>query len=133
MRRRTVLSAIAALAFGGCLGVTRDAPARLAWIWLVNDRDEAHAVDVVVKDAGDTVFSRTFHLRPASSPSSTVTTERPVDGFGDYIVRATTDDGATRAIDTRQYVDGTENCIGVRFSLLDNGSFDYWTKSMERC
>jgi len=38
-------------------------------------------------------------------------------------------DGENREIDTT-FVNGDENCIGVGFSLLDNGSVDDWTRSM---
>lgn len=42
-------------------------------------------------------------------------------------------DGETREVDTTNLVDGEEDCIGVRFSLLNNGSVEYWTKTMRQC
>jgi len=53
-------------------------------------------------------------------------------GPGQYVIQATMD-GETREVDTTDFVDGDENCIGVRFSLLNNGSVDSWTKSMQQC
>jgi hypothetical protein len=140
MDRRTYLgSAVGTLAgtigLAGCVGL-RGGPttARLAWVWLVNDRDEAYDVDVTIEDAGETVFAETYRLAP--DPSSKTppvrTTERPVEGAGEYVVTARMD-GETRTVDATEYVDGDEDCIGVRFSLLNSGSVDNWVKSMQRC
>jgi hypothetical protein len=118
---------------GGCLGAgfsKRERP-RIAWIWLLNDREESYDVDVVVEDGGETVLSESYELG-TDPETANVRVADPVDGTGQYVVRATVD-GETREIDTTELVDGEENCLGVRFSLLDNGSVDYWTKSMQQC
>lgn len=104
---------------------------RLAWIWLQNDRDEAYDVDVVVEEDGESVFSKTYQLG-TTPETANINEETPVDEPGQYVVRATMD-GETRTVDIAEYVDGDENCIGVRFSLLNNGSVEYWTKSMQQC
>ena len=132
MDRRALLSASAAVAVGGCLGSNRPRQSRLAWIWLQNDRDRRYDVDVTVEDGDETVFSRAYQLSATTSATTDVQEETPVEGPGQYVVRATTD-GETRDVDTTEYVDGEEHCIGVRFSLLDNGGVDYWTKSMQQC
>lgn len=36
-------------------------------------------------------------------------------------------DDETREVDVAEFVDGDENCVGVRFALLDNGSVDHST------
>lgn len=129
--RRAFLSVLGSLVAGGCLDRNRPPESRLAWIWLRNDRDERSKVEVVVEDSGETVLSETYDL--GTGPETTnVNVENPINGPGRYVVRATMDE-ETREVDTTDLVDGDEDCIGVRFSLLDNGSVDYWTKSMRQC
>lgn len=132
-RRQALLSICTAVSGAGCLRVGPSQPkkSRLAWIWLLNDRDEPYEVDVVVEDASEIVFSESYELT-AEPDTANIRENDPVDGTGQYVVRATMD-GETREVDTTKVVDGDENCIGVRFSLLNNGSVDYWTKSMQQC
>jgi len=131
MRRRAFLSLCTAAAFGGCLGRNQQQESRIAWLWLVNDRDEAYDVDVAIEDAGETVFSRTYTVR-THGEAANVHEEDPVDGPGQYVVRAKMD-GSVEEVDTIDHVDGDENCIGVRFSLLNNGMEEQWTRSMQEC
>lgn len=131
MKRRALLASVA-IAASGCLGLDSGPQARLAWIWLRNDRDERYAVDLTIEDGGETVYSETIQLPPTTSETTDIQEQTPVQGPGRYVVRATMD-GETREVDTTAFVDGNEDCIGVRFSLLDNGSVDYWTRSMQEC
>lgn len=132
-RRQALLSVCTAVASVGCLGVgsQQSKGPRLAWIWLRNDREESDAVEVVVEDDDGTVFSESYELGTEPGTAN-IHEENPVDGPGQYVVRVTMD-GETREVDTTAVADGDENCIGVRFSLLNNGSVDYWTKSMQQC
>lgn len=132
-RRQALLSVCTAVASTGCLGfgAPQSNQPRLAWIWLLNDRDESYEVDVVVVDDGKTVFSESYELG-TEPDTANVHVDNPVDGPGQYVVRATIA-GETHEVDTTAAVDDDENCIGVRFSVLNNGSVDYWTKSMEQC
>jgi hypothetical protein len=132
-RRQALLSVCTAVASVGCLGwsTSQSQEPRLAWIWLLNDRDEPYEVDVIVEDGDDTVFSESYELG-TEPDTANIHEDNPVDGTGHYVVRATMD-GETRGVDTTDVVDGDENCIGVRFSLLNNGSVDYWMKSMQQC
>lgn len=57
MKRRALLSVSVAAAFGGCFGVGQAPRSRLAWIWLQNDHNDRHEVDVLVEDGEETVFS----------------------------------------------------------------------------
>ena len=132
MKRRALLSSSVAIAVGGCLGFDGPRQPRLAWIWLRNDRQQRYEVDVTVEDGDETVFSDAYQLPAAESETVDIRETSPVEGPGRYVVRATMD-GETREVDTTEFVDGDENCIGVRFSLLDNGSVDHWTKSMQQC
>jgi hypothetical protein len=68
----------------------------------------------------------------ATPDTANIKVDDPVDEPGHYVVRVTMD-GETREVDIAEFVEGDENCVGVRFSLLDNGSVDYWTKSMQQC
>lgn len=86
---------------------------------------------MTVGDGGETVFAETYELDPESD-SANERVDDPVDGLGTYVVRATMD-GETREVDTTGHVEERESCVGVRFSLLDDGSADYWVKSMQRC
>lgn len=132
-RRKALLSVCTTVASAGCLGfgATRSKKPRLAWIWLVNDRDESYEIEIVVEDGGEIAFSESYELG-TEPDTANIHVDNPVDGTGKYVVRATMD-GETREVDTTTEVDGDENCIGVRFSLLNNGSVDYWTKSMQQC
>jgi hypothetical protein len=130
MKRRALLSSCAALAVAGCLGGGQS-DAHLAWITLRNDRDESYEVDVVVEDGDETVLSETYEVG-TDSDTANLTVDDPVEGAGQYVVRATMD-GETREVDTTDHVDGDEDCVGVRFTLLNDGSVDYWTKSMQEC
>ncbi len=132
-RRHALLSVCTLVTSAGCLGVGFLGPteSRLAWVWLRNDRDEPYEVTVVVEDNGETVLSESYELGTGPDTAN-IHVDNPVEGTGQYVV-CTTMDGETLEVDTTDVVDGDENCIGVRFSLLDNGSVDYWTKSMEQC
>lgn len=132
MKRRALLLLGVTSLFGGCLEIGENRPQpQLAWIWLQNDREEEYEVDVVVEEDGKSVFSETYQLG-ATSDTANINVEDPVDEPGHYVVR-TMMDGETREVDIAEFVEGDENCVGVRFSLLDNGSVDYWTKSMQQC
>jgi len=131
MQRRAFLATATVGVASGCLG-ERPTRSQLAWIWLQNDRDERHEVDVIVEDDGEVVFADEFALPTRSSETTDVRESSPVDGPGQYVVRATLD-GEWREVDTTEYVDGDEDCIGVRFSLLNDGSATTWTKSMQEC
>ncbi|MDG5778916.1 hypothetical protein VB773_20025 [Haloarculaceae archaeon H-GB2-1] len=132
MKRRAILSLSTTVMFGGCLGTPESQPQpRLAWIWLQNDREKEYEVDVVVEVEGELVFSETYQLGPTPD-SANISVDNPVDEPGHYVVRATMD-GETREVNIADFVDGDEICVGVRFSLLNNGSVDYWTKSMQQC
>lgn len=138
-RRTYLASAVGSLAattgLAGCVRLGGEpTTARLAWIWLVNDRDEAYEVDVTIEDAEETVFAETYRLGtdPSSETPPVQTTERPVEGAGEYVVTARMD-GETRTVDATEHVDSDEDCVGVRFSLLNDGSADYWVKSMQQC
>ena len=132
-RRQALLSICATVAGTGCLrtGSQQSKQARIAWIWLLNDRNESYEVDIVVEDDGATVFSGSYELGPDPNTAN-IHVDNPVDGLGQYIVR-TTLDGKTIEVDTTDVIDEKENCVGIRFSLLNNGSADYWTKSTQQC
>lgn len=133
MLRRQALFAISTVVAGaGCLGLGENQPEpRLAWIWLQNDREEEYEVDVAVEEDGELVFSETYQMG-STMDTANINVDNPVDGPGDYVVQGTMD-GETREVEIAEFVDDDENCVGVRFSLLNNGSVDYWTKSMQRC
>jgi hypothetical protein len=132
MKRRALLLLGVTSLFSGCLGIGENQPQpQLAWIWLQNDREEGYEVEVVVEEDGESVFSKTYQLG-ATPDTANINVDDPVDEPGHYVVRATMD-GETREVDIADFVDDDENCIGVRFSLLNNGSVDYWTKSMQQC
>lgn len=132
MKRRTFCSLLSVSLFAGAGCLDNQSPqARVAYVWLVNDRDEEYDVDVVIAENEEVVFSQTCHLGTGSNTAVT-TEDNPVEGYGRYIVRATMD-GETREVDTADAVDGDEDCVGIRFSLLNNGSVNYWTKSMQQC
>lgn len=131
MNRRTLLSLCATATCSGCLGVAQRRAPRLAWIWLANDRDEAYEVEVTVEEDGETVLAETRQVG-TEPDTANVRIDNPVDGPGQYVVRGRAD-GSVREIDSTDVVDGDENCVGIRFSLLDNGGMDYWAKSMRRC
>ncbi len=89
-RRQALLSACTVVASAGCLGFASPQPAkpRLAWIWLLNDRDGPYEVDVVVEDDSEQVFSDTYELG-TEPDTANVHVDNPVDGAGQYVVRAT--------------------------------------------
>lgn len=132
LRRQALFSIGTVVAGAGCLGLGENQPhPRLAWIWLQNDREKEYEVDVVVEEDGEVVFSETYQLG-TTMDTANINVDNPVDGPGEYVVQGTMD-GDTREVEIAEYVDGDENCVGVRFSLLNNGSVDYWTKSMQQC
>jgi hypothetical protein len=132
MERRVLLAGAAVCALSGCLEIDRLPQSRLAWVWLQNDREKRYAVDVAIEDGDELVYSDAFQLPPTEAETTDIRITSPVEGPGQYIVRATMD-GETHEVDTTALVGGDENCIGVRFSLLTNGNVDYWTKSMQQC
>ncbi|MFC7073305.1 hypothetical protein ACFQJ7_01170 [Halovenus rubra] len=132
MKRRALLSVSAATLFGGCLrrGESQPQP-RLAWIWLQNDRTEAYNVDITVVADGEPMFADTYQVGTTPETAS-ITVDDPVDKPREYIVQATMD-GKTREVEIAEFADGDENCVGVRFLLLDNGNVTYSMKSMQQC
>lgn len=85
MRRRTFCSLLSACLFDGtgCLD-NRSPQARVAYVWLLNDRDEEYDVDVVIEEDETVVFSRIYHLGTDSDMAVT-TEDNPVEGYGRYI------------------------------------------------
>jgi hypothetical protein len=130
MKRRALLSLCATPVVGGCLGQATVPETRIAWLWFVNDRDEADEVDII-KDGGETVFADTYTAGTDGNDAN-FHVDSPVDGTGQYVVRATMN-GEVEEVDTTDFVEDGENCIGVRFSFLNNGMEEYWVKSMQRC
>jgi len=131
VRRRAFLSVCTAAAIGGCPGRNQQQESRIVWVWLVNDRDDPYEVDVTIEDAGETVFSRTYTVGTEGNAAN-FQEDGPVDGPGQYVVRAKMD-GSVEEVDTTEHIDGDENCIDVRFSLLNNGMEEHWTRSMQEC
>jgi hypothetical protein len=105
---------------------------KLAWIWLVNDRDEEYKLEVAVEDNGKRIFAETLQLGPRTAESGNKLIESPVDGRGHYVVRVTTE-AESREVDVTELVSGDKECVGVRFSLLSNGTMDWWHRSMNQC
>ena len=130
-RRQALLLASSGLAVSGCLGFGQRQQAQLSYIWLVNDREETYEVEVVVADNEQAVFTKSFELGTEPG-SSNIDVENPVDGAGDYVVRATMD-GETREVATTDVIDEDEPCVGVQFVLLNNGSVDYSAESLQQC
>jgi len=91
MKRRALLSACAVCAVSGCLGVNQSSQARLAWIWLRNDRTQRYEVDVSVQDGDEMVFSDAYQLPPADAESGDIRITSPVDGA--RTIRHSSDDG----------------------------------------
>jgi len=132
MKRRALLSAMTAVVAGGCLGFGQSTQPKLAWIWLQNERETRYEIDITVSDGDDLVFSDAVQLLPAESETTDFRLTNPVEGPGQYIVRATIE-GETHEIDTTDSGDDDQNCIGVQFSLLTDGSVESGTKSMQEC
>lgn len=131
-RRQALLSACTAVVSAGCLGrQSSQSTTKLAWIWLLNDRDESYEIEVVVEDDSGKVFAESYELG-TEPDTANIHVDDTVDGLGRYVVRANLA-GETREVDTSDVADGEETCIGVRFSLLNNGSVDHWVKSMQQC
>ena len=132
MNPRTFISTtpIGLLAGTGCLAYGGQ-QVQLGWINLQNHRKDAYDVEVTVEDEGEIVFSTVYHLG-TDSETANIFEENPVKGDGMYIVRASLD-GELREVDTTEFTEDDETCIGVRFELLDIGSIDYWVKSMQHC
>jgi hypothetical protein len=103
-RRQALLAACSVLGAGGCLGIGQPTQARLAWIWLQNDRSELYDVSMVVEDDGETVFDESY-TNGKEAETANVNVEDPVDGPGQYVVRATMT-GETRAVKTPNFVQG---------------------------
>lgn len=86
---------------------------------------------MVVEDDSGEVFAESYELG-TEPDTANIHVDDPVDGLGQYVVRANLA-GETREVDTSDVADREETCIGVRFSLLNNGSVDHWVKSMQQC
>lgn len=132
MNRRTYMLVGASSLVGGagCLA-SGEQVAQLAWINLKNHRETAHDVEVTVEEDGEMLFSDTYTLG-TEPDTANVVIEDAVEGEGQYTVHSTMD-GEDRTVETTEFVDGEEICVGVIFELLDNGSVNYRTKSMQQC
>jgi hypothetical protein len=119
-RRAFVATALAALAASGCLG-SDEQLARVSWVSLRNDTETASDAEIAILEGEETVFAEQYRLGTGRE-SSKVFVESPVSGAGDYTIRATVGDDE-RELDATAHVDGDETCIGVRFAVIDGGSF----------
>lgn len=131
MKRRALLSICGSLILSACLGGSQKHP-ELAWIWLQNNHSDRYAIDLSVEDDGEVVFSDTMQLVAADAEMTDIRVTDPVDGPGQYTVRATID-GEVHEIDISEVDDGDRNCIGVRFTIRTDGSVETGTKVLQQC
>lgn len=130
MKRRALLASCAGVAIGGCLGSSRGQ--RLAWIWLQNEHAERYQIDVAVEDDGETEFSDAIRLLPGDEETADVRLTDPVEGRGRYTVSATID-GEILEVDTSESSDDDRDCVGVRFTIREDGSVESATEVPEEC
>ena len=130
-RRAFVATALAALAGSGCLG-SDEQFARVSWVSLRNDTDTAYDAAVTILEGEETVFSEQYRLGTGRE-SSKILVESPVSGTGDYTIRARVGDDE-RELDATAHTEGDETCVGVRFVVIDGGSFvTDMIKSTQQC
>lgn len=115
----------------GCLS-QREQEARISYVSFRNERAERYPVEVIIEDAGATVYSDTHQLDPRSEETTSLTLHEPVEGYGQYLIRARMA-GETVEVDLTEYVNGDEDCIGVTVSLKDDGRVDAETDSLRQC
>lgn len=121
-----------AVGSGGCIARQREPPSvRLAWVWLVNDRDREQNVRVTVEDGDEVAFEEEYLLGTGPNDGN-VRIESPVEAPGRYVVRMTAGEERVE-VDTTDLVSDEANCVGLRFTLLDNGSTDWWHRAMQEC
>lgn len=105
---------------GGCFRTGQQQ--RLAWIWLQNQDADRYEVDLTVEDDGEIVFSDAYVLPPAVDAEMTdIRLTDPVEDPGHYTVTATIR-GDPLEVDAAVSSDGGQDCVGVRFTIRDDGS-----------
>ncbi|WP_436927599.1 hypothetical protein [Halosimplex amylolyticum] len=131
MKRRALLSICVATVIGGCLGIGQQQP-KLAWIWLQNHQTERYEIDVAVLDDGETVFSDAYQLNPANEEMTDLRLTAPVEGSGQYVVRATIR-GETFEVDVTDVDDGAAECVGAQFAIRNDGTIESEAAVLQQC
>jgi hypothetical protein len=131
VHRRAILSLGVGVAVSGCLGWGGGPEKRLGGIRLVNDRAEAHTVDVVVERDDEEVFADEYRLG-TDDESSTLTVDAPTREAGRLVVRFRADDQWV-SVYPEDYDDVSERCIGVQFELHRQGTTGYEIRPSTEC
>ncbi|ELY40756.1 hypothetical protein [Natronorubrum tibetense] len=121
MKRRALLSTtgVSLLCVSGCTSVDDDPALPLLDSVSVRNRySEPRDVDVTVTEGEETRFSETYTIDPGSEPVE----EAPVDGAGQYLIRAATND-SEQEVAAADNIDGEERCVSIRFEISSTGGF----------
>ncbi len=123
MKRRALLSTtgVSLLCVAGCTSVDDDpALPLLDWVSVRNRYSEPRDVDVTVTEVGETRYSETSTVDPGSEFAE----ETPVDGAGQYLIRAATND-SEQEVAAADNIDGEERCVSIRFEISSTGGFTH--------
>jgi hypothetical protein len=131
MERRTLLVLAGSISTSGCLGAIGGPKKRIGWIRLVNNRSEAHHVDVVIERDGEETFTDSYRLG-TDPESSGARIDAPLEERGSYVLRFRAE-GQWSHIDPSEYDDVRTNCIGVRFELHGQGTQGYEIEPTREC
>lgn len=135
--RRRTLVLLAGLSTAGCstLLARSDPRARLDGVWLVNDRADPQDVRVTVTESSDPVFETTRRLGTFENPTpndGNVLLDPGLGEPGRYAVSLSVE-GEESTVDAGRVVDGSEDCVLVRFTLTRGSGVQPWMRSYRRC
>jgi hypothetical protein len=131
MKRRTCLCLCAGVLSSGCLGQTDQPTTKIAWILLVNNRDEARDVTVFIERNDEEVFRETHELG-TSVEQSTRRIDDPVKGAGHYTVNFDIGDQVVH-LHPSEYADVTEPCLGIQYTFHQQETTGFELKPIDEC
>lgn len=106
---------------------------QIAWIRLENNRDEAHNIGVFIEKQGEEVFRE--HYRLGTSPEqATIKVGDPVEEPGRYSLYFDVGDQLVH-LHPSEFADAdlSEPCVGIQYTLHDQGSTGYDFESIQDC
>jgi len=131
MERRRYLAICGGALLSGCLGPTSTSVKGIAWIQLKNDRGDVRNIEVFIERNGEEVFRKSYQL--GTDPErATIRVDDPVEGPGRFSIYVDVGDQLAH-LSPSEFTDISYTCVGIRFTLHQDGTTGFEYESIQEC